>query len=81
MEMFIVSKSIVTLFSLLVIGLISVGLQNYSLQRWPFDLASEQEFVCKPINYEARIISYDPLLIHLENFISGYERRYLIELA
>jgi hypothetical protein len=79
--MFGTSKSSTTLLSLATVGLLSVLLQNLILQKWPFTSISstaKDPFVCQPPQYTPRVVSYDPLIIHLENFILPEEREYLI---
>ncbi|KAF2111302.1 hypothetical protein BDV96DRAFT_635016 [Lophiotrema nucula] len=76
-----VSKGPVTLFSLISLGLLSIVLQNLTLQKWPFTSSNttvQESFVCAHPSYTSRIVSYDPLIIHLENFITPAEREYLI---
>jgi hypothetical protein len=36
---------------------------------------------CEPAQYNTRIVSYSPLIVHLENFISPIERKHLAGLA
>jgi hypothetical protein len=36
---------------------------------------------CPRPSYTARVISFDPLMIHLENFITAEERKHLIDVA
>jgi prolyl 4-hydroxylase len=38
-------------------------------------------YECETPNYNPRIVSYDPLIIHLENFITPLERGHLLDLA
>jgi hypothetical protein len=61
--------------SMVLLGLLAVGLSYL----WPIavELAAKQS---EP-PYSIRILSYDPLLIHLEGFISKAERIYLLGLG
>ena len=75
------SHSSTTLFSLAALGLIVVVFQNLMLQKWPFTStfsSAEEPFICQAPQYTSRVVSYDPLIIHLENFILPNEREYLI---
>ena len=36
---------------------------------------------CEQPMYTTRLLSYDPLIIHIENFITLKERRHLLEVA
>lgn len=38
-------------------------------------------FECENPNYTVRLLSYDPLMIHIENFLTLKERKYLIKLT
>jgi hypothetical protein len=40
-----------------------------------------ESYHCQNPRYDVRIISYHPLLIHLENFIAASERTHLLTLA
>lgn len=43
------------------------------------DVAFNSEFQCRPAAYTMRILMLDPLIIHLENFITPAERRHLLQ--
>ena len=43
--------------------------------------AFQPAYVCEDPKYSVRILSYDPLMIYLENFITENERRHLLTLA
>lgn len=47
---------------------------------YPDDLLRDHH-VCEQPTYTARILSHDPLMIHIENFITPFERQHLIETA
>lgn len=36
---------------------------------------------CKNPAYQARVITYDPLIIHIQDFISPYERAHLLRIS
>lgn len=54
------------------------------LERWVWgqDAATAStgiyKYVCEQPRYTARIASYSPLIIHLEGFVTEFEREYLI---
>jgi hypothetical protein len=69
-----------TLFSLLFIGLISLGFQSHLLRRQSFGYeALGKPFTCESSQYTSRIVSYDPPIVHLENFITDNEREHLLQ--
>lgn len=43
--------------------------------------ASQPDFVCEQPRYTTRLVSYSPLIIHLENFITAQEAEHLISLG
>lgn len=43
--------------------------------------SSDPTLYCEQPNYTVRLLSYDPLMIHVENFISAKERRHLLNIA
>jgi prolyl 4-hydroxylase len=45
------------------------------------NLAISYEHKCPPHRYQTRIFSLDPLIIYIDNFISPWEREYLIHTA
>jgi hypothetical protein len=66
----------------ILIGLVSVGLHGCLLPRPPFNLsASENQFFCESPQYISRIVSYCPLIIHLENFLTVKEWHHLIDVT
>ena len=42
---------------------------------------TSQEFRCEQPHYTARVLSYDPLMVHLENFITSAERKRLVHVG
>ncbi|KFY13280.1 hypothetical protein V491_06463 [Pseudogymnoascus sp. VKM F-3775] len=71
-----VTFSSICLWSLFAVALISICLQYIS---WPSQPSIDKigTTSCEPQPYVSRIVSYDPLIIHLENFITLAERAYL----
>lgn len=53
----------------------------YSLLELLGKRLTQSEFTCEDPRYTARIVSYSPLIIHLENFITPQEAEHLISLA
>ena len=56
---------------------------SQALSEWASDYTpwGEQEFVCEKPAYTLRMISYEPFVAHLENFITPNEAAYLKHLA
>ena len=44
-------------------------------------MLKSDNFTCEQANYDMRIVSWDPLILHLENFITPRERRMLKNLG
>ncbi|XXH04029.1 hypothetical protein Hte_010440 [Hypoxylon texense] len=56
-------------------------LSRDSLQIYGSYFTAYRGYTCPRDNYQARIVSYSPLIIHLENFITPKEREHLISLG
>ena len=54
---------------------ITVLLESQILQR--HDLQDFNDYECRTPDYTVRLLSYDPLIMHIENFITPHERQYL----
>lgn len=42
---------------------------------------SERTFRCEQPAYKVRMLSHDPLMMHVEDFITPFERQYLLDVA
>ena len=42
---------------------------------------SSGEYICTKPDYTIRILSYEPLMMHIENFFTSEEREHLLELS
>lgn len=54
---------------------ITLLLKSQELQR--HDLQDFNDHDCRTPSYNVRLLSYDPLIMHIENFITPHERQYL----
>lgn len=49
------------------------------IQWQPEEDTSEHSLIPSAPGYTTRIVSYDPFIMHIENFVSAQEREYILE--
>ena len=58
-------------------------LDDFKERYSPFDKGWQDDAfpVCEGPGYVTRIVTYDPFIMHIENFVTAEEREYLLELG
>ena len=69
--------------SAVALGLWTLTLRNSSfVDLWSVpNFLSQDQLSCSAPDMRVRFLSYDPILIYIENFVSANEAKYLTEMA
>jgi hypothetical protein len=58
------------------------SVKQICVQQWQqWQRQGDETPTCRNPGYTTRIVSYDPFIMHIENFVSAEERKYLLELG
>lgn len=58
-----------------------VNMVQYLRTEYGSPAATQTNYTCSYTEMKPKFLSYDPIMVYIENFMSPYEREHLVELA
>lgn len=74
----LINFRVILLLSSFIVGIFSVA---FAFRVFSSHASVAVEYACLPSMHSVHVLSYEPLILHIENFLTERERQYLLELA